>query len=370
MYDTRLINTLNNDAGVSLRALLCAFIVTSTTPIFAKGVAAGTNISNKAIVTYSINSATKEPIESTPLGNSVPGLGNGQATQFKVDRKIDLLITGNNNANVKPGDTQSTVTFSLVNEGNDTQEFSLSTNSTLTGDNFDSSNCQTSITQVKDSSGTNVTGLNLPLTGNITLAADYQASIAVKCDIPLNHTNNNQPILSGQKALVAVTATAVKNQDGTAVTQTTTADVANTVDTVFVDNAGTDDNARDASHSARLTYIASSSSVIPTLSIKKTVEGVQDPKGGNNAISGAVITYKIIVSTTGNGVINNVIITDPTPSGLTYKKGSIYLNNINFTDKVDNDKVQFDGSNNVSTINLGNITAGLQSEILLSYTIN
>ncbi len=97
---------------------------------------------------------------------------------------------------------------------------------------------------------------------------------------------------------------------------------------------------------------------------------MQDPKGGSRAISGAVVTYKIVVNTQGNGVINNVIITDPTPSGLTYKKGSIYLNNINFTDKVDNDKVQFDGSNKISTINLGNITAGLQNEILLSYTIN
>ena len=368
MHNSRLKNLLNNCANISLRMLLCALAISSTTHIFAKGVAAGTNISNKAIVTYSINNTLKEPIESTPQGNSVPGLGNGEATQFKVDRKIDLVVTGNNNANVKPGDTQSTVTFSLVNEGNDTQEFSLSTNSTLAGDNFDSTNCQTSITQIKNASGDNVTGLSLPLTGNIILAADYQASITVKCDIPLNY--NNQPILTGQKAVLALTAKAVKHQDGTAVTQTTTADVANKVDTVFVDNAGTDDNKRDASHSARRTYIASSPSAIPTLSINKTVAKVQDPTGGSMPVSGAVVTYKIIISTTGNGIINNVIITDPTPLGLTYKKGSIYLNNKNFTDKVDSDKVSFDGSNKISTINLGNITAGLQHEILLSYTIN
>ena len=369
MLYTRLQNSFKSTTGVSLRVLLCVVMISSTSStVFAKGVAAGTDISNKAVVNYSINNTVKEPIESTPQGNSVPGLGNGQATQFKVDRKIDLIVTGNNNANVTPGDTQSSVTFSLVNEGNDTQEFSLSTNSNLSGDNFDSSNCKTSVTQVKDASGANVTGLSLPLSGNISLAADYQASITVNCDIPL--TQNNQPILTGQKALIAVTATAVKNQDGSSVAQTTTADVANTVDTVFVDNAGSDDSQRDASHSARRFYTATHSSVIPTLSINKTVAVVQDPKGGSRAISGAVVTYKIMVNTQGNGVINNVIITDPTPSGLTYKKGSIYLNNINFTDKADNDKVQFDGSNKISTINLGNITAGLQNEILLSYTIN
>ena len=346
-------------------ALACLFLTTNAN---AKGVAAGTEIANKAVVSYSIDNTQETPIESTPQGNSLPGIGNGQATKFKVDRKIDLVVTGNNNANVKLGDKQASVTFSLVNEGNATQEFSLNTNSTVTGDDFDSTNCQTSVTQIKDSAGANVTGLSLPLTGNITLDADYQAAITVKCDIPLN--NNNQPIQAGGVSQLALTATAVKNQDGTPVEKTSTADDANAVDTVFVDNAGSDDNNQDASHSARRKYIATNSSVAPTLSIKKSIARIQDPKGGNSAVSGAVITYKIKVITSGDGIINDVVITDPTPSGLTYKKGSIYLNNINLTDKEDYDKVRFDGSSKTSIINIGTITAGLQNEILISYTIN
>jgi uncharacterized repeat protein (TIGR01451 family) len=144
------------------------------------------------------------------------------------------------------------------------------------------------------------------------------------------------------------------------------------VDTVFADNNGTDDNNRDASHSARGSYIALDSTTPPppTVSMNKSILTVQDPQGGNTAISGSEVTYKIIITTAGTGLIENLVITDPTPLEMTYKNSSIILDNNNLTDINDADNATFDSQNKVATINLGNITAGTQHEIQLTYIIN
>lgn len=337
-----------------------------TTIALAQGVIAGTEISNIAIVNYSVEGESQVPIESSPSGNSTPSLGNGVATIFKVDRKIDLLVTGNNNANVTPGDFQSEVTFSLLNEGNDTQNFQLTPNGTLTADIFDTSSCTTTITAV---SGTPLAGVILPSTGSIKLSPDQQASISVKCDIPLN--NGGSPISTGDTSFVSLLVV-TQNIDTSAITESNTADAEELVETVFVDSMGTDDADKDAKHSARRTYTATTSSIPPTLSINKTILEVKDPSGGNTAITGSEVSYKITVSSQGVGVIDNVVISDTSPAEMTYKPESIVLDGTSLTDdNVDSDEANFGFSAvNTATINLGSITAGSQYEILLTYVIN
>lgn len=556
--------------------LLCACLfvsqLPSLNPLYAQGVAAGVDISNTAVVSYQIGGVTQTPLNSPPA-------------VFKVDRKIDLTLTGNTNANVTAGDLQAEVTYTLVNEGNDIQEFSLIPDTTLVSDNFDISNCNTVVTSI---TGTPLT--SVPATGNIKLKADQQASISVKCDVPLD--NAGSPILNGHNSLLALHATAEKNYDNSQVIESTGADTAMGIETVFADGAGLDDANRDASFTARRSYIVGTSlqapiatsdtqintglpsptnitllalvtandndadgtvdassidlnpsligiqttlsnddgiwstdnlgnvtftpkvslttspapitytvndnhgntsnqahltviyghlpvavndtsidhiigtsvtidpllndtdsdgqealepssvvlistavstdgktltvtgegvwTVNPTtgeitftpetdfsgdptpvsytvnntsgntsnvavisidykqitnppaeLNINKTIVSTVDPQGANKAISGAVVTYKITVATTGIGIITNTIITDPTPVDMTYKVGSIKLNNNNLTDSDDSDNADFGISHsNTATINLGDITAGSQYEILLSYTIN
>lgn len=332
----------------------------------ANGVTAGTEISNMVIVTYEIDGNVQTPIESSPNGNTSPGVGNGSQTTFEVDRKIDLLVTGNSNANATPGDTQIEVTFSLSNEGNDTQEFSLIPDSTLASDDFDVNNCNTQVTNI---SGSPLPGVSIPTSGNIKLKADQQAEISVKCDIPLNFAG--LPVLTGQSSLISLYATAEKNADGTNVSQTSGSDSASTVETVFADSAGTDDTNSDATHTARRTYTASSSANPPTLSIDKNIVGVVDPDGGSDAISGSEVTYKINIATSGNGFINNLVITDPTPTEMSYKPNSIHLDNLNLTDNNDSDDADFGITNpETASINLGSIAAGSQYEIKLTYIIN
>ena len=334
---------------------------------FAQGVAAGTDISNKVIVTYSIGNTVQEPIESSPTGNSAPGIGNGENTVFKVDRKVDLLVTGNNNASVFPGDSQAEVTFTLLNEGNDTQVFNLATNSTLSADNFDTNNCTSTVTSV---SGTPLTGVILPTTGTIKLKADQQATINVNCDIPLN--TGGTAMQAGDNSLLSLVATVEKNSDGTNTSETLTPDASNSVDTIFVDNNGSDDNNRDARHSARREYVVSTITTPPTLSIDKTIVSIVDPQGGNTSVLGAEVTYKILITTAGTGMINNVIITDPTPANMNYKPSTITLDNSNQSDLNDTaDNSDFGNTTaNTATINLGSIAAGSQHEIQLTYIIN
>ncbi len=348
-------------AGLFCLSILCYSSITN-----AKGVEAGTNISNMATVIYSVDAEVQDPIESSPLGNSINGTGNGAPTDFVVDRKIDLLVTGNTNANVAPGDSQAQVTFTLQNQGNAIQEFSLLSDYLLTTDNYDVNNCNIEVLGV---TGTPASGVVLPTSGDIKLLQYQQASISVRCDIPVD--NNGSPIQSGQTSLLGLTATVERNENGTNTIESTNSDSPNTIETVFADDAGTDDASRDGSHSAQRTYIASSSTTAPVLTLDKTILSVVDPDGGSKAIKGSEVTYKIQVNTTGIGSIENVVITDPTPLEMTYKLNSIKVNSTNHTDISDTDNTDFGISAvDTATINLGNFAAGNAHEILITYIIN
>lgn len=333
----------------------------------AQGVVAGTNITNIATASYNVNAIPQELIESSPTGNSTSGIGNGNVTQFVVDRRVDLLVTGNSNANVNPGDSQVEVTFTLQNEGNAIQEFNLLVDNLITTDNFDSNNCNTQVTGV---SGIPLAGVVLPTTGDIKLSPDQQASVSVRCDIPLD--NGGSAILNGHTALIGLIAETVRNENGSNTVATTSTNDANNVETVFADGAGSDDALRDAMHSARRTYIASSSSAAPTLSMDKTIESMIHPGGANTSSTGSEVTYKIQINTSGVGTIENLVISDPTPMDMTYKIGSIRLNNVNQTDLSDGtDNTDYGFTNaDTATINLGNFAAGSQYAILLTYIIN
>ena len=179
------------------------------------------------------------------------------------------------------------------------------------------------------------------------------------------------PISTGDTSLIGLIATTVKNEDGSTTIETPSTDTALGIETVFADNAGTDDSNRDAMHSARRTYTAESSTILPTLTMDKTIVSVVDSSGGNTAIAGSEVTYKIQINTSGLGTINNLVITDPTPAEMSYKPGSIKLNNANLSDGSDADNADFGITTaNTATINLGNIAAGSQYDIQLTYIIN
>ncbi len=293
-------------ASASLFVAFATFVTTSvlfSSAVNAQGTAAGIDISNTALVSYNVGGVSQTSIKSP-------------TAIFKVDRKIDLIVTPGSNTHVNPGDTAAQLNFTLKNEGNDTQEFSLIPDSTLAGDNFDAKNCTaTPSTQ--------------------SLNADQEISITVSCDIPA--TFNGIPLQSGNNSLVSLFATAEKNSDGTPVIETNGADNEMELDTVFVDAAGSDDVARDAMHTARSSYIASTSAEAP-IAQADTVFNPKVPGAANPAV-----LLNITANDTDDGSIDITSIDiDPATPGdqktLTTSDGTWIVDNtgkVTFTPKDD-----------------------------------
>lgn len=96
---------------------------------------AGQTISNRATVTYQVDSNAQDPIESSPTGNTTIGLGNGADTTFIEDRLLNFTLTriDSSEVNVAPGQngvatsaSAPVLEFEVTNSGNGCQDLDLS----------------------------------------------------------------------------------------------------------------------------------------------------------------------------------------------------------------------------------------------------
>ena len=84
---------------------------------------AGTSVSNTFELSYSV-SGTAQPIITND--NATPPVGavvQGTPTLFTVDRKVDLIVTATNSTLTTVPGTDATLTFEVLNEGNDTTAY-------------------------------------------------------------------------------------------------------------------------------------------------------------------------------------------------------------------------------------------------------
>jgi len=269
--------------------------------------AANTTINNTATLSYDVGGTTQAAIGSSPTGNS---LGGGTPTSFVVDRVVDLTVTAGSNVDVVPSGSVVTpmgITYNLANTGNDTETFDIAINPaiTATNDDFDTSNC--SVTSV----GANGT---LATATSITLEKETNTTVTITCDIPVTGST----VSNNSTSDVELKATAQ-----TAATALTTADDPDTVETVYADDAAnnntSDTVARNGAHAALNTYKIQTAD----LSLVKTSEIICDPYNGTNnpkRIPGAIIKYTITVanSSDANATAENVTITDPIQTDMTY----------------------------------------------------
>jgi len=293
-----------------MKTLLSVAVLSAITgSAWAAGTAAGTDIDNTASIAYSVGGTSQTAIESSEAGNSTPGAGQGTATTFKVDKKIDLLVTGATTTNVVPGQTgvddNTELNFTLKNEGNSTESFTLTPSQVATGgtDTFDTSNCT-------------VTTPALP----VSLTADQTIAVKVECDIP----PSSAVVTNGASSLVDLLAEA----QGAAAQAAADAGADNpaTVQTVLADDTGTgtDGAIRNAKHSAISTYTLNTAD----LSVGKTSAVTADPENGVSAnakrIPGATIEYTITVSNAaGAAAATGIVISDALPGDLTYSSCSV-----------------------------------------------
>ena len=290
-------NTLARPGGIIALAVAAAL---SGGAAHAAGTLSGVSISNLASLNYSVGGTAQTLIESTAAGNTTAGAGNGSATSFVVDNKVNLSVVESGSAvtSVVPGAIDRITTFTVTNLGNTAQGFTFVAANQLaasaviagTADSIDVSNFRVFVDA--NGNGTYQSGTDTA-TAILTLAPDASVTVFVLADIPVLATN-------GQQANVTLTATTTTAGTATAVVATAGPDTAG-VDIVLADAATAElafvgaSLALDGRATARDAYRVAS----PVISVAKTSSLVCDPSNGSvdgKYIPGAIVRWTITIS--------------------------------------------------------------------------
>ena len=274
---------------------------------FADGTEAGTVVENTATLSYSVGGSPQSDIVS-------------EVSDFTVDNKVDLSVTGDSATNiiVGPSSARSTtsnkLSYTLKNEGNLAQDFQIDV-SHLSSDNFDAGTAPTTAgpqaAEVCQYTITPTTGAatgphNLADSPIVNLEIDETALIEVICSMP-----NRPDVNDGDLSTIDVLATAVDGA-GAVMAETLTADNEDAIDIVLADdNAGTttDTADRNAMHSDTQTFEIDA----PMLSVVKTSAVVEDPFNGTTnpkRIPGAIVEYTITIQNTSDSEATDVTASD------------------------------------------------------------
>ena len=297
--------------------VVASLLALNSNAAFAAGTPANTPISNTATLAYDVNGVAQANITSP-------------AATFVVDNKINLTVIEKSNSPtlVTPGQLRAVTTFTVTNNGNAVQDYAL-TGGNVAGaptvfglvDNFNALACNTFV----ETNGTAGYQVGADTAAFIDeLAPDASQDVYIVCDIPAGQVSNDQ-------AVTELTATARAGGTaglGAVLTQTAGVDNPAVVDIVFADPDTLAANAsgtiprqipRDASAFARDAYRVAA----VTANVTKTATCSPTPLNCSQAKTGTVITYQIQVDVTGSGTANNLIITDPLPSDVTYVVGTL-----------------------------------------------
>ena len=313
-------------AGLSQRAL-------------AIGTDAGTNVSNIAVVNYQVGGVAQELIESSDTGNAVSGAGNGSSTDFAVDHKVDLLVATTDGVAVAvaPSGTAYALEFTVTNNGNATEDYSLAATAVGTGnatffnplllDAFDMNNVQVF---VEDGNNGGYQPLEDTATYIDDLAEDATITVYIVADAPAVLTDNDL----ASYHLTATTRDALGSEaaPGAVLTESAADSVdPSTVDIVLADGIGTEatgDTSRDGEHSSQDDYIVQRA----ILTVTKTSTVIWDPFNlfaNPKRIPGAIVQYEVDVTNAGSAAATSIEITDNLDSEVTAGTLSFMLGQYN-----------------------------------------
>jgi uncharacterized repeat protein (TIGR01451 family) len=320
--------------AVASMAVAIAFGI-STTAAEAAGTAAGTTISNTATATYNDPGGT----ELTTPSNTVDIL---------VDELLDVTV-----ATADPGDmpappagTNQVLSFTVRNNGNGSEAFRLTPNSTIGGDQFDPTT--TSIV-IDNGNGVYDPGIDVvytPGSNDPVLAPDTSVKIFILSTIPGGAAD-------GSRGIVTLTAAAVT---GTGAPGTSFPGLGQGGGDAVVGSSGADSVDQGA-------YVVQNA----TVSLLKSAT-ILDPFGGAESVPGAIITYTLVATVTGSGTLSNLTIGDVVPLGTAYRTGSITLQGSGLSDAVDADAGEFASS--AVAVRLGALPGGTTRTVTFKVRIN
>jgi uncharacterized repeat protein (TIGR01451 family) len=314
--------------------------------VHAAGTPAGTLITNTATLSYSIGGVPETPIVSAPAS-------------LQVAEIINLTLVWQDGApvSVASPDTNDALTFLLTNTGNGVERFTLTRNNLLAGDNYDPLNgsagaifLESGLAPGLQTTGPTADTLYVAGVNDPDLPADVSRTVYVVSNTPAG-------LVSGNTGLATLAAAATTPGAAGAAPGTTLAGLGTGgVDAVV--------GASQAQANRTGSYLVSD----VALSVMKTVVSVLDPRGGSNVEAGSVLTYRITVTLSGTGGVNNLIITDPLPAQTAYVAGSMLVNGTTRTDAADADNARF--SANTVTVDFGNTASPVVHVIEFRATVN
>ena len=87
---------------------------------------AGVSVSNTFELSFSVSGTAQPVITNDSVSPPVGAVVQGSPTVFTVDRKVDFIVTATNSTLTSAPNTNATLTFEVLNEGNDTSAYSFS----------------------------------------------------------------------------------------------------------------------------------------------------------------------------------------------------------------------------------------------------
>ena len=278
----------------------------------AQNTPSGTTITNTATLDYSVAGTPQAQVASN-------------SANFLVDNKVDLTVTTVDLAivSVIPGTFAQVLTYSVTNNGNTVQDYSLAALNSATGafgeaETFDATGVAVYVDTDADNAYTAATDTDLYIDELISGAT---ITVFVVADIPLAQGNNDVASYD----LVAQTAIGGGGgAQGADITtdDSGTADDPILVQIVFGDGAGTADAAQDGQHSSLDGFKV----VSADLDAFKTTTVISDPfnLGVNpKAIPGATVGYQVLVTNNGTVTADNVEVIDSIPANSAFLVGSV-----------------------------------------------
>ncbi len=288
---------------------LTAFIGLGSNKALAVGVAAGTDITNTAEVTYAVGATT-----ATASSNAVV---------VKVAEILDVVVTRQSPANVavSASSTKKEIVFTVTNAGNGPEAFRLDLLSTIGADDFDPTPSSPSIYFDTDASGDLSAG-DTPYTAGTNdpvLNPDTFVTVLVVNDIP-------STVVDGNVGITRLTADA-RTGSGTA-------------GTIFAGQGASGTDAVVGMSGA----LASSTGQYQVTGVTVTAvksQTVVDQFGGSRPLPTAHINYTVTVQAVGSGSAANAVFSDNVPANTTYVPGSLRLNSTLLSDTAADDAGEF-----------------------------
>ena len=274
------------------------------------GTNADTDVTNTVVITWKVAGVA----QTAPTPTEQPAM----AVSFKVDRKVNLTMTGSTQNSISPGQAGVMLTYVVTNKTNDTADFVLAYEKGET--DFTLSNVHMYVEA--DGNNTFDDGVDNVVGNEITyiddLGEDIGRTVYIFADIAGDAANTEAATITLKAQAVDKSGTA--GSPGTALAETAGVDVAGSVDNVFADGDGPHslDTDQDGEYSATGTYNISGTNINVSKSYTVLSDGFS-AAGQEKPIPGAIVLYCITVQNAGTVNADHIGVSDAVPGSTTYQ---------------------------------------------------